>query len=153
MGQGLINNETLINKNYLDQVYRITDYVCKDEELSALRTEGVWRENEPMEYEAALQLHPDAHFAPLHAICGIKNAESTNPEDHIHKARVVFGGHIVKDAKGEFAIFDDGSNTPSSMGACRVAIACARFGVAPIGLHTCVPAGSDDGNSHICATT
>lgn len=39
MGQGLINNETLINKNYLDQVYRITDYVCKDEELSALITQ------------------------------------------------------------------------------------------------------------------
>ncbi len=35
----LIHNEALINKKYLNEVYQITDYVCKDEELSALITQ------------------------------------------------------------------------------------------------------------------
>lgn len=35
----LIHNESLINKNFLEDVYRITNYVCKDEVLSALITQ------------------------------------------------------------------------------------------------------------------
>lgn len=37
--QEIIHNPSLINKNYLNEVYRITDYVCKDEELAALITQ------------------------------------------------------------------------------------------------------------------
>ena len=53
-----------------------------------------------------------------------KNVESGNEDDQKHKARVVLGGHNVRDTKGEYAIFGDVSNTPSSMAACRIAIAC-----------------------------
>ena len=63
-----------------------------DKELAALRADKVWREDEPMEREAAKRLHPDAHFAALHSIVGIKNAESKDPADHKHKARWVLGG-------------------------------------------------------------
>jgi cell division protein FtsQ len=41
----LIHNEALINKNILDQVYRITNYVCNDELLSALITQIHYNEN------------------------------------------------------------------------------------------------------------
>jgi hypothetical protein len=50
-----------------------------EEELTALREEKAWREHEPMEADAAAKLHADAHFATLHSIVGIKNAESPNP--------------------------------------------------------------------------
>lgn len=45
----LIHNEDLINKNHLDDVYRITNYVCKDEVLSALITQIHY--NEKGDYE------------------------------------------------------------------------------------------------------
>ena len=37
--QNIIHNEALINKNLLDQVYALSDYVCKDVELSSLITQ------------------------------------------------------------------------------------------------------------------
>ena len=78
-----------------------------------------------MEATKAKELFPDAHFASLHSIVGIKNKESQDPKDWKHKGRIVFGGHRVLDSSGKHAIFDDISNTPSSMAACRIAVACA----------------------------
>ena len=77
-----------------------------------------------MERSVAAQRFPDAHFASLHSIVGVKNAESPDESTHVHKGRIVLGGHNVRDTTGQYAIFDDISNTPSSMAACRIAIAC-----------------------------
>ena len=94
-------------------------------ELSALREERVWRESQPLPAKEAARLHPDAHFATLHSIVGVKNHESPDANDHIFKGRIVLGGHDVRDATGAAAIFSDIGNTPSTMAACRIAIACA----------------------------
>ena len=48
--------------------------------------------------EAAKQ-HPDAHFANLFPIVGIKHHESADKRDHVWKGRIVLGGNNIKTAK------------------------------------------------------
>ena len=88
-----------------------------DEELAALRSEKVWREDEPLEEEEAKRQFPDAHFAGLHSIVGVKNHEYPSESDHIYKGRVVLGGHDVRDSTGAAAVFNDIGSTPSTMAA------------------------------------
>ena len=48
--------------------------------------------------------HRERPVVAFHSIVGIKNHESPNPRDHIFKARIVLGGHDVRDATGAAAI-------------------------------------------------
>ena len=47
-------------------------------ELAALRDRKTWAEDKVMERSDARRLYPDAHFAGLFAILGIKNHESSD---------------------------------------------------------------------------
>ena len=71
----------------------------------------------------AKELHPDAHFASIFELVGIKNAESADERDHVYKGRIVLGGHT----SGDWAIFGDGGTVPSTMTAARVALAVAAM--------------------------
>ena len=67
-------------------------------EIDAHVAEGTWDHGHPEEQEVLKKKFPDAHFADLLAIVGIKNHESSNPKDHIWKGRVLFGGHKIKNS-------------------------------------------------------
>ena len=92
-------------------------------ELRSLRKRPVWDEKHPMERSKAKRLYPEAHFARLFALIGIKNFESQNPVDYRWKGRVVFGGHQIKTGNDEWAVFTEGGSVPSTMTAARAAIA------------------------------
>ena len=92
-------------------------------EIEALRSRTVWDEKHPIEYKTALERYPDAHFSALFSIVGIKNHESPDLDDWKWKGRVVLGGHNIKTAMGEKAIFTGSSSTPSTMEAARILIA------------------------------
>ena len=85
---------------------------------------GCGGKENPFEEEDAKKQFPEAHFATLHSIVGVKNHESPNEADHVFKGRVVLGGHDVRDSTGAAAVFSDIGNTPSTMAAARVAVAC-----------------------------
>ena len=76
-----------------------------DSEVEALRSRHVWDEANVMEFEKAAAEWPDADFADLFSIVGIKNFESADVSLRKWKGRVVLGGHAVKKATGEKAIF------------------------------------------------
>jgi len=95
------------------------------DELDALRTPGaeVWDERHPIEFKEALAKYPDAHIGSLFAIVGVKNSDSPNAAEHRWKGRIVFGGHVIKQLDGKWAIFDDVGRTPSNMTGDRIAVA------------------------------
>ena len=94
-----------------------------DAEVEALRSREVWDEPNVMEFAESVEKYPDADYADLFSIVGIKNFESQNKSDHRWKGRVVLGGHAVKKATGEKAIFTGSSSTPSTMEAARILVA------------------------------
>ena len=85
-----------------------------DAELTRLRNISTWCEEKPLELSDAKLKFPNAHFAHIFAIYGIKNSEF-DVSMHKWKARVVFGGDKIKDASDEYAIFADVGSTPSNM--------------------------------------
>ena len=95
------------------------------DELAALRTPGaeVWDEKHPIEFKDALAKYPDSHIGSVFAIVGVKNSDSPNAAEHRWKGRIVFGGHVIKQLDGKWAIFDDVGRTPSNMTGDRVAMA------------------------------
>ena len=95
------------------------------DELAALRTPGaeVWDEKHPIEFKEALAKFPDSHIGSVFAIVGVKNSDSPNAAEHRWKGRIVFGGHVIKQLDGKWAIFDDVGRTPSNMTGDRVAMA------------------------------
>ena len=95
------------------------------DELAALRTPGaeVWDEKHPIEFKDALAKFPDSHIGSVFAIVGVKNSDSPNAAEHRWKGRIVFGGHVIKQLDGKWAIFDDVGRTPSNMTGDRVAMA------------------------------
>ena len=92
-------------------------------ELASLRQHVVWDESKVCEASIAAVHHPEAHFARLFGLSSIKNYESPNISDHVHKGRIVLGGDKIKTADGQWAIFNDVGSMPSTMAASRVAIA------------------------------
>ena len=96
-------------------------------ELAALRDRKTWAEDKVMERSDARRLYPDAHFAGLFPILGIKNHESSDTRDHRWKGRVVLGGHKIKTASGDWAIFTDVGSTPSTMAAARTVLAVSAL--------------------------
>ena len=94
-----------------------------DSELNDLRSNGVWDEDNVIEFEEAKRLHADAHFARVFPIYGIKHFEEVDSAKHKWKARVVLSGDQIKTSSGEWAAFNDLGAVPSSMTAARVAMA------------------------------
>ena len=92
-------------------------------ELKSLRKRPVWDEQHPIERSKAKRLYPDAHFARLFALIGIKNFESQTPADYRWKGRVVLGGHDIRTGNDEWAVFTEGGSVPSTMVAARAALA------------------------------
>ena len=93
-----------------------------DSELSRLRKIHTWDESVVLERGEAKRRYPNAHFACIFAIFGIKHYE-LDQKFHKWKARVVFGGDNIKTADGDFAIFSDVGTTPSNMVSARAAMA------------------------------
>ncbi|CAE8694494.1 unnamed protein product, partial [Polarella glacialis] len=100
---------------------------CK-EALDAVNAERValletdtWDQSNPMEKKTGIAKCPDAHFASLFSIVGIKNHES--PADHKWKGRIVFGSDKIKTAAEAQAFFDELTSTPASMQAGRCLLA------------------------------
>ena len=98
-----------------------------NKELAALRERGTWDEKAVMEKGAAMKLHPEAHFARLFPLVGIKNSECADVREHVYKGRIVLGGHDIKTASGDWAIFSDCGSTPSTMTAARASLAVAAL--------------------------
>ena len=59
------------------------------------------------------------HFASLMDICHLKIAE-LEAKHQKYKGRVVFGGHIVKDDSGSYAVFTEQGSSASQMTAAKV---------------------------------
>ena len=97
--------------------------VALAEELADLRSVPTWDEDNVMEASEAARRHPDAHFARLFAIIGIKNFEQADESQHKWKGRVVLSGDAIKTATGDWAMFAEVGNVPSTMSACRAMLA------------------------------
>ena len=65
-------------------------------ELEDLRAQDVWDEDAPMEYSDAIVQHPDAHFARVFPIFGIKHFEELDATKHKWKARIVLSGDCIR---------------------------------------------------------
>ena len=90
-----------------------------DVELGGLRDRKCWDEEGVMEAEDARKRHADATFASLFAIMAIKNFEYDGKE-HVYKARIVLGGHNIRDVDGAAVFFRDAYSIPSSMSAAAI---------------------------------
>ena len=114
------------------------DPLCRTREAkAALKSEldshiegGTWEHEKPVEYDRLKEEFPDAHFADLFGIIGIKNFESSNKADHSWKGRIVFGGHKIKDSAGLDVFFNELTSTPSTFQAerCILAAHCCNEG-------------------------
>ena len=109
-------------------------------ELDNLRLESTWDEGNVMEEDDAKTQFPDAHFANVFSLVGIKNYEDPDVTSHTYKGRIVLGGHAIKDATGDFAIFQDIGSTPSTMTAARVVLAVAALYGLEVAQSDCVHA-------------
>ena len=89
-----------------------------DVERMDLEKMGTWDSAHPFEAENAARLYPDAHFARVFAIVGIKHYEQ-GEEHHKWKGRIVLSGDKIKTATGDWAVFAELGNVPSTMSACR----------------------------------
>ena len=89
-----------------------------DVERMDLEKMGTWDSAHPFEAENAARLYPDAHFARIFAIVGIKHYEQSK-EHHKWKGRIVLSGDKIKTATGDWAVFAELGNVPSTMSACR----------------------------------
>ena len=67
------------------------------------------------------KINPNAHVARIFPIIGIKHWEVE--ADRKWKGRIVFGGHKVKTATGQWALFQEIGAVPSTMSACRALLA------------------------------
>ena len=84
-------------------------------EIGKLRMRECWDEKGVMEASEAKELFPEAHFASIFKLVGIKNHEQ-DPKFWKWKGRVVLGGHNVTSAYGQkIAMFQDTASSPSSM--------------------------------------
>ena len=92
-----------------------------NDELTDLRSYPVWDEDEPVEAKVLATTVPHAHVARIFPIFGVKNWE--HAPSRKWKARVVFEGSHVKTATGQWALFHDIGAIPSTMSACRAALA------------------------------
>ncbi|MCH2111812.1 MAG: hypothetical protein MK213_03055, partial [Planctomycetes bacterium] len=97
-------------------------HVALDAELSRLRAITTWDEENALEKERAKQLYPNAHFAKIFAIYGIKHSE-LEEKDQKWKARVVFGGNNIRTATNDWAVFADAGTVPSNMITARACLA------------------------------
>ena len=96
-------------------------------ELDNLRAQRTWDEDHPIEMDEAKQQFPDAHYASIFPLTGIKNYEDADESQHQYKGRIVLGGHNIKNSVGDYALFQDVGSTPSTMTAARVALAIAAL--------------------------
>ncbi len=94
-----------------------------NKELCDLRERKVWDEEVPIEASEAMMSFPNAHFARIFAILGVKNSEMSDPGQHIFKARVVLGGDNIRTTRVQYAIFEDVGSTPATMAAARTLMA------------------------------
>ena len=78
-----------------------------NKELENLRAENTWDEEHPMEEEDAKVRYPNAHFARIFPLVGIKNYEDADQAQHVYKGRIVFRGDQVRVETGYYAVFND----------------------------------------------
>ena len=97
--------------------------IALNKELCDLRERKVWDEDNPIEASDAMMSFPNAHFARIFAILGVKNSEMSDPDQHTFKARVVLGGDNIRTTRGQYAIFEDVGSTPATMAAARTLMA------------------------------
>ena len=94
---------------------------CVQSELDELRKVPTWDEANPVEADDLKKINPNAHVAGIFPIIGIKHWEVE--ADRKWKGRIVFGGHKVKTATGQWALFQEIGAVPSTMSACRALLA------------------------------
>ena len=97
--------------------------VAIDKELGDLRSVPTWDEQNVMEGSKAAADFPDAHFARLFAILGIKHYEEADESLHSWRARCVLSGDAIKTATGDWAMFNELGSVPANMTACRCLLA------------------------------
>ena len=85
-------------------------------EVTRLEAAGVW-DTVPREKSDVLKQFPDAAFARIFTITGLKGSETSEPT---FKSRTVLQGSDVHDQYGEQVFYDDCSSAPTSMAGIRV---------------------------------
>ena len=66
------------------------------------------------------------YFGKVFPLCHVKHSQMS-PEHHVHKGRVVFGGHNVRDEHGALAVFQEHGASASHMVSTKIQDACARL--------------------------
>ena len=89
-----------------------------DKELSNLRSLPAWDEANPREASDVAKEEPEAHFARIFPIIGIKHFEDLL--NQVFKGRIVLSGDRIKTASGDWAVFQELGTVPSTMAACRI---------------------------------
>ena len=111
-----------------------------DVERTDLEKMGTWDSAHPFEAENAARIYPDAHFARVFAIVGIKHY-GRSKEHHKWKGRIVLSGDKIKTATGDWAVFAELGKVPSTMSACRAFLSVCAVAEDLILLHSdCVRA-------------
>ena len=64
-------------------------------------------------------MYPNARFACVFNILGIKNSEMKDESFHKYKSRIVLGGGRIKTSNGDYTIFQDVGSVPATMSAAR----------------------------------
>ena len=91
--------------------WNLTKFRSKKEVVDEARTKGA-----------------KVHFASLMDICHLKNAE-LDTKHQKYKGRVVFGGNIVKDDSGSYAVLTEQGSSASQMTAAKVMDIISRLPV------------------------
>ena len=96
-----------------------------NKELGNLRAIPTWDEANPEEAELVARRDPEAHFARVFAILGIKNFEDV--DNQTFRGRIVISGGKIKTATGAWAVFQELGTVPATMTACRIVLAVAAL--------------------------
>ena len=99
-------------------------------EYENMKKHRVWDDAIPEEWADVKARESDARVVGARCILAIKNHESPEPADHVYKARVVAGGHRVKDTHERLCRDREVHPAPVSRVASRTTI-----------LHSCLQPG------------
>lgn len=91
-------------------------------ERISLEERNTWSQT-PLDFHSISKQFPQAHFAELFSIVGIKNAEDSDLSKHTWKGRIVFGGHRIRNGQGLAVLFNELTSTPSTFQAERCLLA------------------------------
>ena len=89
--------------------------------MDNLAKNSTWDWNSVEEWNTIKEKVPDAVVVSIHQLLGIKHHEKPQSE-HVHKARIVCGGHSIRDVRGLKAEKDELYGSPIPVDVARLVI-------------------------------